>query len=182
MKRIHSFIVASPGVGKSTLINRVLGALGCPIFGYLTRKEQDEWDEDLGHPIYIYPAGQAQKRSKDNLVGYCKDRRPTVYPEVFDRFAPHLREPISEGAVILMDEIGFMEASSPAFCEGIFGLLDGNIPVIAAVKDKDTEFLKKIRSHPKVRCFYLTPENRDAIFTQVIEYMKTGDSLFSDKE
>lgn len=171
MSQIHAFIVASPGVGKSTLISRVLEALGRPRFGYLTRKEKDEWDEALGHPIYIYPAGQTPKRASDNLVGYCKDRRPTVYPEAFDRFASHLRKPIPEGAVILMDEIGFMEASSRAFCDEIFRLLDGNIPVIAAVKDKDTEFLKKVRSHPKAKCFYLTSENREELFTQVTDYM-----------
>lgn len=171
MSTIHCLIVASPGVGKSTLIARVLETLNCPVFGFLTRKEQDEWDEALGHPIYIYPADRSPERSRENLVGYCKDRRPTVFPEVFDRFAPRLQQPIPKGAVILMDEIGFMEASSEAFCHRIFDLLNGNTPVIAAVKDKDTPFLKKIRSHPKARCFYLTPENRDSLVAQVTAYM-----------
>ena len=174
MSQIHSFIVAAPGTGKSTLIQRVLEVLDRPVFGYVTRKEKDEWDEVLGHPIYIYPAGQPQLRSENNLVGYCKDRQPTVYGEAFNRFAPCLWEPVPQGAVILMDEIGFMEASSEAFCSGIFHLLEGNIPVIAAVKDKDTEFLKKIRSHPKARCFYLTPENRDTLPAQVIDFMTAG--------
>ena len=172
MRTIHSLIVASPGVGKSTLIARVLEELNCPVFGFLTRKEQDEWDEELGNPIYIYPAGQPQIRSKENLVGHCKDRRPTVYPEAFNRFAPRLFEEVPLNAVILMDEIGFMEASSELFCRGILRLLDGDIPVIAAVKDKDTEFLRKICSHPKARCFYLTEENRETLLEQVSEHMK----------
>lgn len=176
MRRIHCFIVGSPGVGKSTLITRVLEERNGPIFGYLTRKEKDEWDETLGHPIYIYPAGQAQLRGKENVIGHCKDRRPVVYPEAFGRFALRLREPIPVGAVIIMDEIGFMEASSQTFCREIFRLLDGDIPVIAAVKDKDTPFLNTVRSHPKAQCFYLTPENRDALLSQVTDYMaETGD-------
>ncbi len=169
---MHSFIVAPPGTGKSTLIRRVLEELHPPVFGFLTRKEKDEWDEELGNPIYIYGAGRPQLRSAENLVGYCKDRRPMVYPDAFDRFAPKLWEPVPQDAVIVMDEIGFMEASSEAFCKGIFHLLDGDIPVIAAVKDKDTDFLRKIRSHPKAKCFYLTEDNRQEIFLSVLKEIK----------
>lgn len=164
-------IVASPGVGKSTLIRKVLEEWNRPVFGYITRKEKDEWDDTLGHPIYIYSAGHPELRSAENRVGYCKDQRPTVYSEVFDRFAPRLWEPVPEGAVILMDEIGFMEAASQAFCQGIFHLLDGDIPVIAAVKDKNTDFLNLVRSHSKAQCFYLTTENREDLYSAVLEYM-----------
>ena len=171
MSKIHALIVAPPGTGKSTLISRVLEELNRPVFGYITRKEKDEWDEELGHPIYIYPAERDRGRFPVLLVGYCKDKRPTIYPEAFDRFAPHLWEPVPTNALILMDEIGFMETSSEHFCEGIFRLLDGETPVIAAVKDKDTEFLQKVRNHPKARCYYLTAENRDILFSQVLQHL-----------
>ncbi len=170
--KIHSFIVAPPGTGKSTLIRRLVEELSRPVFGFLTKKEADEWDEDLGNPIYIYPAGQPQHRSEENRVGYCKDRRPVVYAQAFDRFAPKLWEPVVAGIVILMDEIGFMESASEAFCKGIFHLLDGDIPVIAAVKDKDTTFLNIIRSHPKAKLFYLTTENREETFLAVLEEVR----------
>ena len=67
-----------------------------------------------------------------------------------------------------MDEIGFMEASSEAFCSGIFRLLDGDIPVLAAVKDKDTPFLQAVRNHPKTTCYHLTEDNREALFQQIL--------------
>ncbi len=169
---MHCLIVASPGVGKSTLIRRVLEELDRPVFGYVTRKERHEWDETLGHPIYIYPAGQPERRSGENLVGHCKDRRPTIYAEVFCRFAPHLWEPVPSDGVIILDEIGFMESASPAFCDGILHLLDGDIPVIAAVKDKDTEFLRRIRNHPKAKCFPLTESNREQTYHAVLQEMK----------
>jgi len=91
-----------------------------------------------------------------------------VYKEAFDSFAPRLWESVPQGAVILMDEIGFMEASSEAFCNGIFHLLDGDIPVIAAVKDKDTPFLQAVRNHPKATCYHLTEDNREALFQQIL--------------
>lgn len=174
MTKMHCLIVAPPGTGKSTLIRQVLEELNRPVFGYLTRKERDEWDEELGNPIYIYAVGKPQVRSEENRVGYCKDKRPTVYGEAFDRFAPQLAEPIPTDGVVVMDEIGFMECSSPAFCERILCLLDGDVPVIAAVKDKDTEFLNRIRSHPKAQCFYLTPQTREETREAVLAELKKG--------
>ena len=171
---MHCLIVAPPGIGKSTLIRRVLQEVDRPAFGYLTRKEKDMWDEELGHPIYIYAVGEISERSQENLVGHCKDRRPVVYGEAFDRFAPRLAEPIPTGGVVVMDEIGFMESASPAFCGEILRLLDGDIPVIAAVKDKETKFLDRIRTHPKARCFYLTPENREEIYRAVLNELQKG--------
>ena len=171
---MHCLIVAPPGTGKSTLIRRVLQKLDRPAFGYLTRKEKDMWDEELGHPIYIYAIGEPEERTRENLVGHCKDRRPVVYREAFDHFAPRLAEPIPTGGVVVMDEIGFMESSSSAFCEGILRLLDGDIPVIAAVKDKETEFLDRIRSHPKARCFYLTSETREETCMAVLTELQKG--------
>ena len=164
---MHSLIVGSPGVGKSTLIRRILEESRSPVFGFLTRKEKDEWDPILGNPIYIYPAEGPFVRTEENLIGHCKDRKPVVYHEAFDRFSSRLWEPIPQGALILMDEIGFMEASSEAFCKAIFHLLDGDIPVLAAVKDKDTPFLQTVRNHPKAQCYYLTENNREEVFQQV---------------
>ena len=164
---MHHFIVGSPGVGKSTLVRRLIEERHIPVFGFITRKEQDEWDPVLGNSIYIYPAAGPFIRSGENLVGHCKDRRPVVYKEAFDRFASCLWKPIPKGAVILMDEIGFMEASSTAFCKAIFHLLDGDIPVLAAVKDKNTPFLQSVRNHPKATCYYLTENNREALFRQI---------------
>ena len=164
---MHCLIVGAPGVGKSTLLQRITEAVGKPVYGFRTRKEKELWDPVLGNPIYIYPAGEIPVRSKENLVGYCKDRRPVVYKEAFDRFAPYLLAPIPVGSVVFMDEIGFMEATSELFCRGILRLLDGDVPVFAAVKDKNTPFLEQVRSHPKVKCFYLTEENRQEIYKQL---------------
>ena len=168
---MHCLIVGAPGVGKSTLIRRVLQELNRPIGGFLTKKEKGIFHPILGNPIYIYAVGEEEKQCEENLIGYCKDRRPVVYKEGFDRFAPHLVEPVPQDGIVVMDEIGFMESASEAFCQGVLGLLDGEVPVLAGVKDKDTPFLTKVRTHPKATCFYLTEENRDRVFLEVLEYM-----------
>ena len=79
---------------------------------------------------------------------------------------------VPEDAVVEMDEIGFLEAKSEAFCQAVLQLMDGNRPVIAAVKDRDIPFLNRVREHPKARCFPITPENRDALREEVLIFMK----------
>lgn len=169
---MHALIVGSPGVGKSTLINRVLLELGRPLFGFETRKEPALADPAKGDPIYIYAAGVERQQTADNLVGYAKNRHADPIDGVFERHASSLLLPAPRNAVIKMDEIGFLEAKSPQFCGAILRLLDGDIPVIAAVKEKSIPFLEQVRSHPKAKCFYITPENREDLYQEVLLFMQ----------
>lgn len=168
----HVVITGYIGAGKSTLINRLIEEIGRPVTGYITKKEDGLRDEQLGSPIYIYEPGKPRAHTPDNLLGYCKDRHFQTIEGAFDRWAPRLKQPVEKDHLIVMDEIGFMESKEKAFCEAIMHHLDGDIPVIAAVKDRDLPFLEAVRSHPKCHCFYLEPENREACFHEALAFLK----------
>lgn len=169
---MHALIVGDRGVGKSTLIRRVLRELRRPVFGFETKKEAQPEDPIRGCPIYIYDAGQPHVRTPEKLIGYHREQNPAAITAAFDRYAPKLLSAVPENAVVELDEIGFLEAKSDAFCRAVLRLMDGNKPVIAAVKNKDIPFLKTIREHPNARCFYITAENRDTLYEEVLEFMK----------
>ena len=169
---MHALIVGPRGVGKSTLIRRVLKTLDRPLFGFETKKETGLEDPVKGSPIYIYDAGTEHVQKEDNLVGHCKNHHFASMTEAFDRYAPKLTAQVPEGCIVKMDEIGFMEGRSEKFCAAVMGLLDGDVPVIAAVKDKEFPFLETVRSHPNARCFHITQENRDALYYEVLEFMQ----------
>ena len=168
---MHALIVGARGVGKSTLIRRVLKELDRPVFGFETRKEAHPEDPLLGCPIYIYEAGKPHRRTAENFIGYHRQADAAV-TAAFDRYAPKLLEPIGAAALVELDELGFLEAKSEVFCRAVLGLLDGDRPVIAAVKDRDVPFLNAIRAHPAARCFHITAENRDALYEEVLVFMK----------
>lgn len=169
---MHALIVGDRGVGKSTLIRRVLKELNRPVFGYETKKEEQLEDAVRGCPIYIYDAGKPHCQAPENLIGYHREADASAITAAFDRYAPKLMLPVPDNAVVELDEVGFLEARSEAFCRAVVQLLDGSSPVIAAVKNKDIPFLCSLREHRNARCFYITPENRDALFDQVLEFMK----------
>ena len=169
---MHALIVGSRCVGKSTLIRRVLKELNRPVFGYETKKEELLEEPLRGCPIYIYDARKPHYRMPENLIGYHKEQDLAAITAAFDRYAPKLLEPVPENAVIELDEIGFLEAKSDAFCQAVLHLLEGKNPVIAAVKNREHPFLDAVRNHPNARCFYITAENRDSLYEEVLAFMK----------
>ena len=168
---MHILIVGEKHVGKSTLINKILDKINRPLYGFRTKKEDDLETEEFGSPVYIYDVSKPQVHEEENRVGYCKDFHTSINIDAFNRYASVLKEDIPQDGIILMDEIGFMESKAEEFCKAIMGRLDGDIPVIAAVKNKETPFLEKVRNHPNCKCFFIDKENRDELFEEVVKYM-----------
>ncbi|WMJ78053.1 MULTISPECIES: nucleoside-triphosphatase [unclassified Sedimentibacter] len=171
---IHALIVGPRHIGKTTLINSVLQKLGRPIYGYQTKKESLLSDSQMREPVYIYEPGKPRVQSTKNLLGYCS---PTegfkTMAGVFDAYAPKILASVPNSSVIVFDEIGFMESNEKQFCDAIISRLDGEVPVIAAVKNqKGFAFLEQVRTHPKCHCFYITEENRDALKVEVLKFMR----------
>ena len=169
---MHALMVGDRGVGKSTLIRRVLKELNRPVFGFETKKEEALEDPLRGCPIYIYDAGKLHCQTAENFIGYHRETDFGTFTAAFDRYAPKLLATVPEDAVVELDEIGFLEANSEAFCQAVLHLLDGDRPVIAAVKNREIPFLNRIRKHSNARCFAITPENRDTLYEEVLIYMK----------
>ena len=69
----HALLVGPRGVGKSTLIRRVLEELQVPVSGFFTRKEPNLAHPTLGAPVYFYPMDEPERRGPARLLGYCKD-------------------------------------------------------------------------------------------------------------
>lgn len=166
----HTLIVGPRQVGKTTLISRVLAQIGCPVWGVESKKEDHLATAALGSPIYLYAAGSPHCQTPESLAGYCNNHCFTTIKETFDRYAIHLSAPVPDGHLVLLDELGFMESSSEAFCQAVLRLLDGDVPILAAVKNKNTPFLEKVRAHPKAKCFFITEENRDTLYPEVLTF------------
>lgn len=114
--------------------------------------------------VYIMGADQTVSGcSEKNICGYRYMDRCNVdsYPQVFDSLGCRLLENAEQADIIVMDELGFLESDARIFQNRILKILDGDIPVIGVIKPKRSEFLDRVRAHPKVKLVEITPENRE---------------------
>ena len=97
-------------------------------------------------------------------MGTCDSRSSIRYPEAFDRLGPPL---LTSGGLLVMDELGFLENDAHLFQAAVLAALDGPVPVLAAIKPKETDFLRRVRQHPCGEVFYITPESREALYQRL---------------
>ena len=162
----HILICGERGVGKSTLIRRLLAESTLPVGGFVTRR-LPQADGDGMFPIYLHAAAlppEERPYDPEHLVGTCDSRRSIRYPEVFDRLGPPL---LTSGGLLVMDELGFLENDAHRFQAAVLAALDGPVPVLAAIKPKETDFLRRVRQHPHGEVFNITPESREALYQRL---------------
>ena len=131
---------------------------------------------DGAHRIYMYPAGRIDGRmSEENHIGDGNTRERTVNLEVFEKLGAELLEAAQPDGVIVMDEIGYMEIGAERFCRDVLNAFDGDIPVLATIKETErgVEYMDRIRKHPKVKLYNLTRDRFDAIYTEVLPTVKS---------
>ena len=159
----HILITGARGAGKSTLVKRLLQESRRPLAGFVTRRLEP--DETGFHPIYIHPAADsALTVSEQNLIGTCNSRKHLTNLDVFNTLGVQYLQ-AGPHSLIVMDELGFMEAKAAQFCSAVLRALDGDVPVIAVVKARDDiAFLNQLRAHPNADVFTLTAENRESVF------------------
>ena len=168
----HILICGEVGVGKSTLIQRLLAHSSRPRYGFITKKLEP--DENGFHPIYIHPAGAIERvYNEQNLVGTCDRRIHNINLDAFNTLGVRYLVAKPDG-ILLMDELGFMEAKAEAFTRAVLDALDGDIPVIAAVKARfDIPFLNDVRAHSKGQLYMITQENRDQVYEELLPIIRS---------
>jgi nucleoside-triphosphatase len=167
MEKRHILICGERGMGKSTLIEKLLAHNTLPVYGYFTKLTPQR--EDGFHSIYIYRAGDPTRtQGEENHIGDCDSRQRSIHGAVFDTLGVEYLE-AKRGGIIVMDEVGFMEAESKLFCAAVMRCLDGDIPALVAVKARfDVDFLNAVRAHPKASLYTITEENRDGLYQHLL--------------
>ena len=167
----HLLITGARDAKCGALLAEVIETLGLTAGGGF-RTIMDGPDAGGSEPVYLYGMDEPQTRDLKHLAGRCKDFQATGYPEVFDAFVPKLAVLPPKGTIILLDQLGLMENQARSFQKAVLDLLDGDIPVLAAVRLLDTPFLNAVRAHPNALCLRLTAENREEIYQEALAFLR----------
>lgn len=169
---MYAVIVGEPGVGKSSLVQRVVQELSLPVWGLVTRKGDTLEEKTGGFPVYLQHLRGYGQEGERHLVAYCNRKQLEVRKEAFDDVAPLLSQPVPAGHLVLLDELGVLERVSENFCAAVLELLNRNQVGMIALKHKDAAFLNQVRGHQHCQCFCLSQENREELFLQVLDFMQ----------
>ena len=154
-------VTGAPGCGKTTVLRRMAERLAdLRLAGFLTL-ELRERGQRVGFEAIDLNGRRA-------VLAHVRSRSPVrvgrygVEPE---RLIPLVEEnlirPAGSVDIFLIDEIGRMECSCPAFTEAIRRVLEGPVPVLATVALKGGGFIAEVKARPDVRIVEVTQGNRD---------------------
>lgn len=160
--------------GKSFLVRRLLLHTNCPLYGFVTKMEPE--GADGLRRVYMHPAAEEPEMwtyTKENLVAVCnRNGVQELYPQVFDTLGVSLLQQAKGDGIVVMDELGFMEASAEAFTQQVLEVLESHIPVVAVVKKRPgVAFLDRVWLTSGALRYEVTPENREALYQSLLSLL-----------
>ncbi|MBP3655524.1 MAG: hypothetical protein J6K32_02395 [Clostridia bacterium] len=165
----HVVITGEVGAGKSTALRAALSLLGVPAQGVETYAPEARGvyprhlhirpfgGGERGVPFAVVPGGDAQTAA-------------AVFDGEGVRLLQQARE--SGAPLIAVDECGRLERCAGAYQLALRACLDGDTPMLIALRLHKAEWADFIRSHPRAALIEVTPQNRDAVPEMVCRMLR----------
>ncbi|XP_047972910.1 nucleoside-triphosphatase THEP1 isoform X1 [Salvia hispanica] len=172
-------VTGSPGVGKTTLIIRVLDSLkqfnpSLNIQGFYTREVREGCDR-VGFEVVTVDSRRGPLAST-NITSRESHKWPNVgrYKvdvSSFESLALPELEVKEDTDLFIIDEVGKMELFSASFFPAVLRVLESNIPLLATVpvpkSGRDIPGVARLKNHPGATIYTLNTSNRDAMKEQI---------------
>jgi nucleoside-triphosphatase len=168
----HVLLTGLPGCGKTTVVRRVVEALGeLRAAGFYTR-EVREGARRVGFEI-VGLGGQRYLLARVDWPSRLRVGRYGVEPDRLGRIIEaELGQLAGEVDVYVIDEIGKMECLCPSFVEAVRRVLDGPVPVLATVALRGAGVIAEVKTRPDVRLIAVDPANRDDLPHQLASILR----------
>jgi nucleoside-triphosphatase THEP1 len=153
------------GAGKTYLIERVLAHYenSLKIAGFFTKKEETG-------DVTLQPWDNFQLMDKGPRMNVFTLTGKKIHKNVFEELGVwSIDRAISQGDLLVFDELGRFEIHCTGFLEAVHRALDHENPVIAAVKAESNPFLDSLVRRKDCRLFTVVPENRESLFSCILE-------------
>jgi len=165
-------LTGRPGVGKTTVIRKVLASFEGKAGGFIT-KEMREKGERVGFLVSDLDGHEALMAHVD-FKEMPRVGRYGVFVSEFERIAlPALLKAQRESDLIVVDEIGKMEILSPSFREIILKILNSPKPLLGTISLAQDPFLEKIKKLQNLKIMEVTLKNRDSLPYFILQQLKS---------
>lgn len=168
MKNI--FITGERGIGKSTLLNKVIKNIDCSIGGFIQEKIFTDKTTSF-NVISLY-------NLKDSFnIGIYDSEKEVLHSDVsvFNIISEEiLLKSLSNRELIILDELGFMEENSALFKDTIIKILNSDTPVLGVLKKCDTNFIQKIKMREDVQVIRIDENNRNYMEDRILDILESN--------
>jgi len=166
-------ITGRPGVGKTTVIQKVAAQLGQRAGGFYTQEMRGPGGRK-GFRLITLPVGEREAimahvdiRSRNRVGRYGVD------VAVLDSVGvAAIRSAIQSCDVIVVDEIGKMELFSGEFRGAVLKAVSSDKIVVATVMQQNHDWVAALKGMPQATVWQITESNRDKLPGRVMEWIE----------
>jgi len=168
-------LTAKKGVGKSTVLEKFLKLYQGPVNGFVITRMKDRNNENQGF-LSKTMDGRVEILSHKKLIksNFIIGDNHNVNIDVIDSFlVPEIQKGLASSNLIVIDEIGRMEAISSKFLETIKIALDSEHNILAAIVYEDEPWSLEFKRNLNVKIIEVTIENRDQLPHDIFNMFNT---------
>lgn len=164
-------LTGSPGVGKTTLVQKIVEAAGGSVGGVLARDKRVK-DRRVGFELLDLGSGATGMLADETGSGPQLGKY-RVRLDDLDNIGARAIEDGLKADLIVVDEIGPMELSSRRFVMAVEKALASDKEMLVVLHEwSNHPIARKIRKNFKV--ITVTRENRDALAGEITQELKSG--------
>lgn len=170
VKKHILLLTGKPGVGKTTIIQKVVSRLGkSRINGFYT-EEVREHGQRLGFKL-VSLSGRHNIIAHVNIDSVYRVGKYNVDVAAIDESVTMTLNPNSDIEIYLVDEIGKMECLSNRFIIAMRALMDSEKVIVATIGKQDHDYMNEVRRREDIVLWKVTYENRDELPERIINWL-----------
>lgn len=166
-------LTGRPRVGKSTVIKRVVERVGRERCGGFYTEEIRENGERKGFRLVTLD-GRSGLLAHEQLASPFRIGRYSVDVTCMDALGvPAIANTVTRQRLLIIDELGPMEASSASFRQVVSDVLNSTLPFIGTIALASHPWLDTIKQHPRVIVRLMDVHEREAVYDELVAFAQT---------
>ncbi len=165
-------LTGKPGIGKTTVIQKVVAALGPRAGGFYTEEIRGPGGRKGFRLVTL--DGEETVIAHVDLKGAGRPRvgRYGVDVEAIERVGVAALRRDGGGHIVVIDEIGKMELFCGPFKDVVLQAISGPYTVLATVMAHPNPWADALKSLPGIALWEVTEKNRDTLPEQVLRWLE----------